>query len=1041
MVSNGDDIVLKNRHCSVHIADAATRKGLGSGLLYYQETGDRFFVFTSAHVIRKCANIEIDLLIPIGPENDDYSVCRLTAPVSQAVYSPLEKIEDSIKPDVAVIELRKDDTLELKKTMYRAAEPERNQEVLALGYPGGWRFSIEDLLVSLDTMLGTIRVSVKSSPKFDIRINDAFVDHGCRVYELEGFSGAPVWTTEDDVAGLVNSAVGETGYRGRVNATKMRYIQSIMRDSFNIVLESSISGIPEEEIAEGNELIFDAALPAAEFARDESWLSQQLPIMRALIDDLKIERAIQLGEKLLEDDRYPACQDATKLLLMKHLAYCYDICAMNDKSEELERRMRGDGLITVHDDERWIQKLFMDQRYDELLEYTASIGEEDKSQKLAVFFHSMAEAFVLRKPPEETVGLYIDENERLRRPAKDADTESYYLQIIGHVYSQCYQLHEKAIRCLNRSYRIGAKPIVLENLGAVYYQLAIRDAIEGEKIILARINRKHLYKARLCFLIVLEKEDELCLREAVRRVGWHMFHTFSFLDDVYWIIKTYPYIDKWFEFKTPADRRNVEMRYAEIVARSGNIDTDCFSALTEQDRRFLKLGAMINETLNHFNGLVPGMAIDPGLEHILRSMIEDTKHAAALMDGDMAVSLYRSLILLYSKGIQMFGWSEQDAVREYSLHFENIGNKQLAEEISDIVFRGEHNYKECVEHFGKFYEGEATLANWSHLKMTHIYFGKLDAADEMYRDLLNNHREFYSDEPEYAFRAYLDFIRGFRQDAGKAIKYFLEGEAEFLDKSIAGFWESELMLVTSTFNDPSSFEELRQPFVDDGLIDTVENDQNLLIAYVLNLNGEKAEEIFSRIPRSEDRVLSMGEAFYTVWKKRVLPPFDEKWNGIVPEKIENAVSNYRVAARPSNQKRCSTLERLNIDRVCCLDTWTLYLLAENDKLDTLDSMDQVFIPHVTIKHILDELCSFPNLALHMALEHISTHDNIAIRSADFAHQLIVRGRVRYDEPACVVAMALEANGVAVIGDPNTGGELFNRFPSDIVFPTDVFELE
>ena len=60
-------------------------------------------------------------------------------------------------------------------------------------------------------------------------------------------------------------------------------------------------------------------------------------------------------------------------------------------------------------------------------------------------------------------------------------------------------------------------------------------------------------------------------------------------------------------------------------------------------------------------------------------------------------------------------------------------------------------------------------------------------------------------------------------------------------------------------------------------------------------------------------------------------------------------------------------------------------------LDVLDSMDQVFIPHVTVRHILDELCSFPNMALHMALEYISTHDNVTIRSADFAHQLDVRG--------------------------------------------------
>ena len=1040
MVSH-DDIVLKKRHCSVHIADAATRKGLGSGLLYYQGVGDRFFVFTSAHVIRECANIEIDLLLPIDAGNDNYFTRRLKAPVSQAVYSPLEKIEGGIKPDVAVIELHKDDLLELEKTVYRVAEPERNQEILALGYPGGWRFNTENLLVALDAMSGTVRVSVKSSQNFDIRINDAFIDHGDRVYELEGFSGAPVWTANENVIGLVNSAAGETGYRSRVNATKMRYIQSIMKDSFNIVLESSISGIPEEEIAEGNELVFDAALPAEELVHDESWLSQQFPTIRALIDDLKIERAIQLGEELLKDDRYPTCRNETKLLFMKYLAYCYDICGMNDESEALEQRMRGDGLIVAHDDERWMQKLFMDQRYDDLLEYAASIDEKNKSKERAVFFQSMAEAFVLRKPPEKTVGLYVDENERLRSPAKDADTESYYLQIIGHVYSQCYQLYEKAVRCLNRSYRVSAKPIVLENLGATYYQLAIRDAVEEEKIILEKINRKHLYKARSCFLIVLEKEDELCLREAVRRVGWHMFQTFSLLNDLYWILKIYPYVDKWFGFKKSADRKNVEMRYAEAVATSGNVDVDDLSELTEQEKLLIKYGAKVNETLNSFSGLVPGMDIDPKLECDLHSIIEDTKHAAEAMEGDLAMSMYRCLILLYSRGIQMFGWRKQAAVRVYASKFENIGNRQLANEIRDIVYRCEHNYEDCIGRFGAFYEKEITFENWNRLIITHIYFGNLDAADEMYRDLLNNHRELYRDEPEYAFRAYLGFIKEFRRDAGTAIKYFLEGKAEFQDKGIVGFWESELMFATNTFNNPEHLEELRQQFVDDGLIDTEENDRNLLIAYVLNLNEEKADEVFSRIPKCGDHILSVGEAFYTVWRRRVLPPINEKWDGIVPEKIERAVSNYKVAARPSSQERNKTLEQLNIDRVCCLDAWTLYLLGENDKLDALDGMDQVFIPHITIRHILDELCSFPNMALHMALEYINTRENIEIRCADFTHQLGVRGRVRYDEPACVVATALEVNGVAVIGDPYTGEELFKNFPSNIIFPTDAFELE
>ena len=61
------------------------------------------------------------------------------------------------------------------------------------------------------------------------QIEDTHVDSGNRVYELNGFSGSPVWSLEADektIVGLFTSGVGRSIYRGKVHALKMEAIWS-----------------------------------------------------------------------------------------------------------------------------------------------------------------------------------------------------------------------------------------------------------------------------------------------------------------------------------------------------------------------------------------------------------------------------------------------------------------------------------------------------------------------------------------------------------------------------------------------------------------------------------------------------------------------------------------------------------------------------------------------------------------------------------------------------------------------------------------------
>lgn len=63
----------------------------------------------------------------------------------------------------------------------------------------------------------------------------------------------------------------------------------------------------------------------------------------------------------------------------------------------------------------------------------------------------------------------------------------------------------KSVRCLNRAYRLGQDHAVLESLGCAYHLLAIHDALRADNTIeIEKVDRSSLYKARECFLILLD---------------------------------------------------------------------------------------------------------------------------------------------------------------------------------------------------------------------------------------------------------------------------------------------------------------------------------------------------------------------------------------------------------------------------------------------------------------------------------------------------------------------------------------------------------
>ena len=1026
-----------------------TTSSQGSGLLYYPGCGDQIYVFTCAHVVDEAENVAVRLLLPKVPGRNEYDICRLTAPASQIFCCPLDKRTGGIggqfqhTHDAAVIVFHKAPDLQLGHTMYCLSEPEDYMPIYAQGYPGGCGEE-DDIRFALDSTKGQIKTVVPAHPAFEFRVQDAFLDTGDRELELKGFSGSPLWVlsgSELCVVGLMAAGKQANVFRGLVQAVKIGYVQSIMKNRFGILVESKLPWIPEEDVADRGELCYDGTLPLPEKPKtpQDAWLAEEQQKVHAFIDELKLGSAIDLCLKIKEDPRFSVCSNGARRLFLEHLMYCYDTCLLEPEADALEQTMRREGLIEEHDTGRWLTKLFMLQKYEELLSFAQRVPEEDKDYEYAQFFQAMAQAFVQKSRPEETVGRYVDGKERLCVPVKGPARESFYLQVIGYVYDMCYRMPEKAIRCLNRSYRINHQPIVCETLAGAYYHLAIQGALDEDgKIVLHRIDQENLYKARQCFLIIMDQEDDLCFKGAIQRMGWELFHTFAFLHDSYRILTLYPWMKEHFPFKNEEDRRDVECIYAEVVIQSGIIDWSHFSALTDEDRLIFKMGAEINPILQAFDARrLPPI---PEVAQQLLDLIHTAEQHIGKLSENGTLTLRRALLLLYRIGKYLFEWPVLGAIKRHNQEIQKTRNELLKEDMEQLVFECGHTYEENVAHFQTTFEKAPSIRSWSALLGIHVRAGNLDKADEMYQDLLSNHKELYEDAPEYAYRAYLDFIRNHQRDLKYALQYFLEGQALFHDGDIARFWEMELWSMTCCFNEPERFETERWHFVKQGLLPPKVYYHDALTAYLENLNMPKADAMFQHLPNPPIRELTWNEMKYLVWCQKVEPINDPNWQGMTPEKARSTLDQYKQETWGNSTVRSKLINRFQIRRVCAIDAWTMYLLALQGKLNILEHLDKIYVTHLSVDHLLDEISRRANTPAREALDFIRLCNHAVISSPDFAHQLKVREKVFYDEPACVTALALEKECVAVIGDPYTKNELFNKFFADVLRPTDIFSL-
>lgn len=116
--------------------------------------------------------------------------------------------------DAAVICLEIKKEISFETTDYVIGEVHKRDGVLAQGFPGS-ETEIEELLNYVEGTYGRILHNAKDKEVLLWQIEDTHVDSGNRVYELNVFSGSPVWSLEADektIVGLFTSGVGKSIY-------------------------------------------------------------------------------------------------------------------------------------------------------------------------------------------------------------------------------------------------------------------------------------------------------------------------------------------------------------------------------------------------------------------------------------------------------------------------------------------------------------------------------------------------------------------------------------------------------------------------------------------------------------------------------------------------------------------------------------------------------------------------------------------------------------------------------------------------------------
>lgn len=1063
-----DELEWRTQEYAVLITDTK-ESSYGSGVLYYPKDSDKIYVFTCAHVLDELTEpYVIKFFIPVNRAIEDYTVHTVQADRSQVVYSPRNIIteENGIKRnsiDAAVLFFDKDISWNIAVSEYCVAEASRGNQVFMHGFPNGTE-DVKELLEALDVAHGRVLHHSPARDSFVVRLEDTYMDVSNRVYELQGFSGSAVWNGEKEVLsilGLVSSGVGATVHRGRINAVKMGIIRSIMETHFHVHMDRCIAAIPEQDVAGENGYVSYMATAVEELPETiyDKWLVKETEKVRAYIDDSKIEKAITVAKETMQNSYFEKCSKKQITTHMKHLLYCYEIALLDEEYLQTEQYMKANGLLEEHDPLRWMSYNFSKRNFAETIKFAEKILETEAVDTtlgiLAKLYATISKAYTENAPVEETILAFLDEKEQLKEQIKDLDTCALVYQMLGYVYGEHYGEHTKSVRCLNRAYRMGHDSAVLESLGGAYYFLALENAVGSDGLVnQAKINITELNKARECFLLLIEQEDELLFTATIKRVGLAMFNTFYFLQDVYRILTLYPKVKEHVYFEDKNLLRDFELKYARTQCQSGWLDLSQFEALNEKDCLMLETVGSIRGFTMLFEGATEPQTLQGNAQvsNMLLQLISTTEQRIMQVDEKDKLPLTVDLMNLYGFGHRCFQWEVTGVMHQLLGSIRGAGDEKGITALENFLFENSNPIEEAEKRFIDAYEKAPSKELWIELLHFYIRNGWLDKADKLYEELFygQSSQKTPTDIVEFACRGYIDYMVHKRRNIKKALRVFQDYKHELKDLNIRSFMEHELMSYTCSFNNPEEFEEERYSFVQQGLVPIEEYHRIILVAYMCNLNSKKAWEHFSKDnllfgvniqqPGCMPYLTREGAQFL-IWQRKYPPHKEENWEGIREKNLNSTLELLRSETWHQGVESVKAQVNFKLERCIALDAWAIYILACENCLDTLEGFDKVYVTHSTISRMIEEMTHYENVPFTVALMYFEELRNLELISPDFEHQLQVREtEERYWEPCSTIAIALEKKCIAVLGEPKIQKTLVDKYKESIVRVCDYGKL-
>lgn len=1063
-----DELEWRTQEYAVLITDTK-ESSYGSGVLYYPKDSDKIYVFTCAHVLDDLTEpFVIKFFIPVSREIEDYAVHMVQVNRSQVVYSPRNIITEGNARkrhsiDAAVIFFDKDASWNLTVSEYCVAETSRGNQVFMQGFPNGTE-DVKELLEALDVAHGRVLHHTPAGDNFMLRLEDTYMDASNRVYELQGFSGAAVWNGEKEalsILGLVSSGVGATVHRSRINAVKMGVLRSIMETHFHVHMDTCISAIPEMDVAGENGYVSYAVNVVEELPETlyDTWLVSETEKARAYIDDSKIEKAIAVARETMKNGYFEKCSKKQIATHMKHLLYCYEIVLLDEEYLQTEQYMKENGLLEEHDPLRWMSYNFSKRNFAETIEFAEKILKREEPDTtlgiLAKLYATISKAYTDNAPVEETILTFLDEKEQLKEQIKDPDTCALVYQMLGYVYGEHYGKHTKSVRCLNRAYRIGHDSAVLESLGGAYYFLALEGAIGSDGLVnQEKINITELNKARECFLLLIEQEDELLFTATIKRVGLAMFNTFYFLQDAYRIITLYPKLKEYVCFEDKKLLRDFELKYARIKCQGGWLDLSQFEALNEKDCLMLETVGSIRRFTMQFDGVASQTLYgNTQVSDVLFQLISTIEQRIMQVDEKDRLPLTVDLMNLYGFGHRCFQWEVTTELQRLLDSIRDTGDEKGIIALENFLFENSNPIETAEKRFIEAYEKVPSKELWSELLHFYIRNEWLDKADKLYEDLFygQSSRKSPADIVEYACRGYIDYMVHKRRNIKKALKIFQDYRHELKDLNIRSFMEHELMSYTCSFNNPEDFEEERYSFVQQGLVPMEEYHRIILIAYMCNLNSQKAWEHFSKDnllfgvnihKQGSIPYLTREGAQFLIWQRKYPPHKEENWDGIRKKYLSSTLKTLRSEVWHQDVEAVKERVNFKLERCIALDAWAIYIIACRNCLDTLEEFDRVYVTHSTITRMMEEMTHYENVLFTTTLAYFEELKNLELVSPDFEHQLKVREtEERYWEPCSTIAIALEKKCIAVLGEPKIQKTLIDKYKDRIIRACDYGELQ